>query len=596
MPDAERGLRLLPRLRARPRRAPGRFATADGGEQLRLEPAPRRRAARARDRRRRRRRPRRASPPRSRRLGVARRARRARAARAVEPATGVRVELVVEPRLAQKPAPPLATNAPGRSVARRRALAGRAAGPPVAAAQARPRRARLARRRGLAALLRRRARLPGERRGARDRRRLPALLDATTTTCSCSPRPVAVPAPHRVGGGRRRRRRPRGRGDARRATRARHVWGLGRHDIGSNYFWYLRDPAGNFAEYSSDLDVIADDEAWQVAASTAAHPLAAWGPPVPPSFLAPDDIAALARGERRDAETRATSRSSATARSGQLLAILLGQRGWRVRVLERWPEPYPLPRAVHFDHEVARVLQARGRRRRRSRATPSRRPSTSGATPPASCCSASGATRGAALSGWPESTMFCQPELERDPRRARARELPSVRVAARRRGGRRAQRRTGVARSTRAARGRRARTGARALRRRLRRRQQLRARRARRAAGRDLGFHFDWLVVDVIPHEPRRWDPLNWQLCDPARPDDARLRRAGPAPLGVHAAPARDARGARTARTPRGACSRRGTCARTTRRSSATRSTRFRARWADAGAAAGCCSPATPRT
>lgn len=34
----------------------------------------------------------------------------------------------------------------------------------------------------------------------------------------------------------------------------------------------------------------------------------------------------------------------------------------------------------------------------------------------------------------------------------------------------------------------------------------------------DLGFQFDWLVVDVIPHEKREWKPLTWQLCDPARP------------------------------------------------------------------------------
>jgi 2-polyprenyl-6-methoxyphenol hydroxylase-like FAD-dependent oxidoreductase len=34
----------------------------------------------------------------------------------------------------------------------------------------------------------------------------------------------------------------------------------------------------------------------------------------------------------------------------------------------------------------------------------------------------------------------------------------------------------------------------------------------------DLGFAHDWLVVDVIPHEARPWSPLNWQLCDPARP------------------------------------------------------------------------------
>ena len=34
----------------------------------------------------------------------------------------------------------------------------------------------------------------------------------------------------------------------------------------------------------------------------------------------------------------------------------------------------------------------------------------------------------------------------------------------------------------------------------------------------DLGFFFDWLIVDIIPHEKRVWEPLNWQLCDPARP------------------------------------------------------------------------------
>ena len=45
---------------------------------------------------------------------------------------------------------------------------------------------------------------------------------------------------------------------------------------------------------------------------------------------------------------------------GQTLAILLGQRGWKVGVFEKQPVPYPLPRAVHFDHEVARILQSAG--------------------------------------------------------------------------------------------------------------------------------------------------------------------------------------------------------------------------------------------
>ena len=34
----------------------------------------------------------------------------------------------------------------------------------------------------------------------------------------------------------------------------------------------------------------------------------------------------------------------------------------------------------------------------------------------------------------------------------------------------------------------------------------------------DLGFFYDWLIVDVILDEPRVFDPINLQICDPARP------------------------------------------------------------------------------
>lgn len=76
----------------------------------------------------------------------------------------------------------------------------------------------------------------------------------------------------------------------------RHVWGLGRHAIGSNFFWYLKDPAGNFSEYYSDLDCIVDDALWTPGVWEDARSLYQWGPPPPVSFLAPDDLAALMTG------------------------------------------------------------------------------------------------------------------------------------------------------------------------------------------------------------------------------------------------------------------------------------------------------------
>jgi 2-polyprenyl-6-methoxyphenol hydroxylase-like FAD-dependent oxidoreductase len=111
---------------------------------------------------------------------------------------------------------------------------------------------------------------------------------------------------------------------------------------------------------------------------------------------------------------------------GLVLAILLGQRGHAVRVFERRPEPYPLPRAVHFDHEIGRVLQAAGVAG-----------ALEGCTEPASVYEwrnaagevllRIGRDERNSLSGWPESNMFSQPELE-GILAERARALPSVRV------------------------------------------------------------------------------------------------------------------------------------------------------------------------
>lgn len=197
---------------------------------------------------------------------------------------------------------------------------------------------------------------------------------------------------------------------------------------------------------------------------------------------------------------------------GLVLAVLLGQRGRSVTVLEQWPEPYPLPRAVHFDHEVGRILQSCGIG-----------DEVRAASEPAEVYewrNGEGTTLlrfgrvGLAASGWPFSSMFCQPDLEA-VLRVRAESLPTVTV----------QRGTEVhgidqhddhvvvehgddgsltagyvvgcdgANST-----------------------------VRELMGievDDRGFHHDWLIVDLILDEPRVFDPINVQVCDPARPTTA---------------------------------------------------------------------------
>jgi len=273
--------------------APGCFATADGGEQLRIESGPRRtlreltigvddaddlaRAASALAQ-----------------LGVAVEP-SARAIEAVEPATGVRVRLEIQPRLEQKPPARVALNAPGRADrvnARSRGALSEAPAPP----------------RKLSHVVIGSPDAPASRRffvdgiGFRVSDEMPGLgasfLRCSTDHHNLLVQPGPVPFLHHTAWEMDDQDAVGRAAAAMVATDPeRHVWGFGRHGIGSNYFWYLRDPAGAFAEYTSDLDVITEDEAWKVAASVQVHPLAAWGPPVPKSFLAPDDIAGLARGE-----------------------------------------------------------------------------------------------------------------------------------------------------------------------------------------------------------------------------------------------------------------------------------------------------------
>jgi 2-polyprenyl-6-methoxyphenol hydroxylase-like FAD-dependent oxidoreductase len=196
---------------------------------------------------------------------------------------------------------------------------------------------------------------------------------------------------------------------------------------------------------------------------------------------------------------------------GLVLAIQLGQRGRSVAVLEQWPSPYTLPRAVHFDHEVGRILQSCGIG-----------DAVRAISEPAEVYewrNREGTTLlrfgriGTALSGWPFSSMFCQPELEA-LLRERAESLPTVEV---RRGVRVAgfdQSDDHVVVHSDAG-----------------------AVRARYLVGcdganstvrtqldvdvDDRGFFYDWLIVDVVLDEPREFDPINLQICDPARPTTA---------------------------------------------------------------------------
>jgi catechol 2,3-dioxygenase len=61
-------------------------------------------------------------------------------------------------------------------------------------------------------------------------------------------------------------------------------WGLGRHVIGSNFFYYIRDPWGSFAEYFHDIDHIPESCAWEPRDFAPEDALYRWGPPVPEDF------------------------------------------------------------------------------------------------------------------------------------------------------------------------------------------------------------------------------------------------------------------------------------------------------------------------
>ncbi|WP_310714308.1 bifunctional 3-(3-hydroxy-phenyl)propionate/3-hydroxycinnamic acid hydroxylase MhpA [Streptomyces lydicus] len=198
---------------------------------------------------------------------------------------------------------------------------------------------------------------------------------------------------------------------------------------------------------------------------------------------------------------------------GLTAALLLARRGLDCLVLERHPAPYPLPRAVHLDGEVLRILQEAGVAdavRGISRPMPGLR-------------LVDGDLRTIAefrrdhlvgACGHPEASMFDQPALERllldavsRERRVTLRRGAVVTAVTHRRGGAAVRYDTGdgCARQVRAT----AVLGCDGA--------GSTVRAALDTAFRDLGFSERWLVVDIrSPHPLPMWDGVH-QVCDARR-------------------------------------------------------------------------------
>ena len=206
---------------------------------------------------------------------------------------------------------------------------------------------------------------------------------------------------------------------------------------------------------------------------------------------------------------------------GSVLTALLAERGVRVIALDKDATPYPLPRAVHFDHEIMRVFQQLGLaeqirgcardlpdyefRAADGRVLMKLRPPRE--TP----------------SGWGGGYMFHQPSLEA-VLRARLEALPSADIRLGQRLDALAQNIDGVTASVTTP------TGAATIRARYLIGCDGASSPVREAIGGGLfDYQFDepWLVVDVKAPPGCRVPDVNIQLCDPARPTTCVLSGPG---------------------------------------------------------------------
>jgi catechol 2,3-dioxygenase-like lactoylglutathione lyase family enzyme len=85
-----------------------------------------------------------------------------------------------------------------------------------------------------------------------------------------------------------------------------HIIGIGRHLLGSNIFWYMRDPSGNMFEFFADMDHIDDDNHWATnvrrtdwGVPEAPAPVESWGPGPNEAFMAIPDMQEIAAARER---------------------------------------------------------------------------------------------------------------------------------------------------------------------------------------------------------------------------------------------------------------------------------------------------------
>jgi len=204
---------------------------------------------------------------------------------------------------------------------------------------------------------------------------------------------------------------------------------------------------------------------------------------------------------------------------GLFCALLLGQRNISVTVYERWPTFYPLPRACGVDHEIVRMLQDAGLA---DEMEPLLDP-VIGPEKTYEFLDKAGETllridwNRPGASGWAQMNMFYQPDLEHVLAR-RLETMPHVQII-------RGCELTGIHQDRDYVSLQLSKSGETNELIRDRARYVIGADGARSAVREalgisqtDLGFAYDWLVVDVVPHTERTWKPYVVQHCDPSRP------------------------------------------------------------------------------